>query len=183
MPVVTSKNITSFNINERPQRLKRGYHPFAFGNSSTNITNPGGGTLYVNGTVIYNSNIANNSATQLAGYSLTSADASWVYTTFSMTYDGVATLTSGGLLSVGSLPFGLYSTKITIETTGGTILASDEYGGGSSPASSYEQSYYLACSATLSAGTYRFGVRADVDAVNPASPNHVWRLMLFRSYK
>lgn len=154
---------------------------FALGNSSTNITNPGGGALYVNGTVIYNSNIGNNSATEFAGYSLASADAVWVYTTFVMSYTGTVTLTSGGLLSVNTLPFNLYSTKITIESLGGTIYASDEYGG--PPSISYEQSYYMACSTVLGPGTYRFGVRADVDFVAPLNPNHAWRVMLYRSYK
>lgn len=154
---------------------------FALGNSSTNITNPGGGALYVNGTVIYNSNIGNNSATEFSGYSLVSNDAAWLYTNFVMTNSGYVTVTSGGLLSVNTLPYNLYRVEIRIESLGGTVYASDAVAG--PPSISYEQSYYLACTTYLPAGTYRFGVYGDVDPINPTSPQHNWRVNVLRSYK
>lgn len=154
---------------------------FALGNSSTNIVNPGGGSIYINGQVVNNSNIVNNSATEFSGYSLSSADAAWVYTTFVMTYPGYVTVTSGGLLSVGSLPYNLTLVMLTVESLGGLVYASDAVAG--PPSVSYEQSYYLACTTYLPAGTYRFGVNGDVDIVNPTSPLHVWRVTVMRSYK
>jgi hypothetical protein len=156
---------------------------FAFGNSATNITFPGGGSIYVNGQVIYNGNIINNSATEFAGYSLSSSNATWVYTNFVMSYDGSVTITSGGLLSIATIPYTLNYTRLTIESLGGTIYALDGLNSPGSPTSSYEQSYYYACITYLPAGTYRFGVYANVSAVNPSAPDHAWRVMVFRSYK
>ena len=154
---------------------------FALGNSTTNITNPSGGTIYVNGEVVYNSNIGNNSATEFSSYNLSSANDTLVYTNFVMTHPGIVTMTSGGLLSANTIPYSLYDVTISINSLGGTVLATDGYSG--PPATSYEQSYYLACSTSLSPGTYKFGVRAKVGTVNPASPDHLFRVMLFRSYK
>lgn len=154
---------------------------FALGNSATNITFPGGGIMYVNGQVIYNGNIINNSATEFASYSLFTANNVTVYTTFTMTYNGIVALNSGGLLSVSGLPFSLYAVRIELASLGGTIYASDEYGG--PPSTSYEQSYFLGCSTYLPAGTYKFGVKGYVGAVNPSSPDHAWRVLLYRSYK
>lgn len=156
---------------------------FALGSSTNNIVYPGGGTMYVNGEVIYNGNIINNSATEFSGYSLISTNAAWVYTTFVMTHDGRVTATSGGLLSVNTVPYTLNLSRLTIESLGGTVYALDGLNTPGSPSVSYEQSYFLGCSAYLPAGTYRFGVYGDVNAVNPTSPNHTWRVQLFRSYK
>jgi hypothetical protein len=100
-----------------------------------------------------------------------------------MTHDGRVTATSGGLLSVNTVPYTLNLTRLTIESLGGTVYALDGLNSPGSPSVSYEQSYFLACSTYLLAGTYRFGVYADVNAVNPTFPDHTWRVQLFRSYK
>ena len=157
---------------------------FALGTPSTNIVYPGGSSIYINGQIVNNGNIVNNSATQVQQYTITSSNNSWVYTTFTNTYNGQVTVTAGLFLSSAYLPFTLEYIRLTIESTSGTIYASDGINYPGASTGSYTQSYYFTASTYLPAGTYRFGVFANVTStLNPSFPQHQWECLVFRSYK